>query len=309
MINFNKSLKYILYDFLKLPLKIPTSDDMAIKLYPEYEKYYNKVFLCKIQDIEYGFDVPSKFPVVTKPYINLKGGSLNFKIVKKKKDFKLKQGLFWMEYLQGLHLCIDIFILKGEIKLYTVLKSKAAEEGTFEYHESLPNFLLPKHLKDLIIQNFNTYTGIINCETIDNKIIDFHLRPNGDFFLYNSYVVREIINLYFNQKWELNNYKIPKMFLFPIFIKQSNNFEFSLDKIISILKFHNCDNLLFEYELKSPGGNRILMYSAPSYEQGNNAKIEILKNIKFYKIQSKFIILIFLLIAIFLINYNGTFNK
>ena len=50
MINFNKSLKYILYDFLKLPLKIPTSDDMAIKLYPEYEKYYDNHLMFYLKE-------------------------------------------------------------------------------------------------------------------------------------------------------------------------------------------------------------------------------------------------------------------
>jgi hypothetical protein len=308
MIKYYKSFYRILYQDLNIKPIIPTSDEMAIELNTDYKKFYNKMYLSKIQGLKHGLNVPDEFPVVVKPYQSLKGGSIGFKIVKNKKEFKLKKGDFWMEILSGEHLCIDIFILNGEIKLYTILRSKAAQKGTFEYHESMPNYKLSDEIKQFINKNFSKYTGIINCETISNKIIDLHLRPNGDFFLYNMDVVKQIINLYMNHKWELVNYKVPKMFLFPIFIKHNKIFDLDINKTIEILERNNCNNLLINHTLESPGGNRILMYSSPTYEEGNKAKIEIFKKIKFYKKSKKIKLILFLFIVLFLIFINGGSN-
>lgn len=309
MIKYYKSYYSILYENLNIKPIIPTSDEMAIKLYPEYKKFYNKIYLSKIQGLKHGLNIPDQYPVVVKPYQNLKGGSLGFKLVKSKKDFKLKKGDFWMEILSGEHLCIDIFILNGEIKLYTILRSKAAQKGTFEYHESMPHYKLSKEIQKFIKIHFSKYTGIINCELISNKIIDLHLRPNGDFFLYNMDVVKQIINLYMNHKWELVNYKVPKMFLFPIFIEHNKIFDLDINKTIEILEKNNCSNLLINHTLESPGGNRILMYSSSTYEEGNKAKIKIIKIIKFYNKKTKIYFIIFLFIVLLFIIYNGKTNK
>jgi hypothetical protein len=308
MIKYYRSLYQILYQDLNIKPIIPTSDNMAINLYPEYQKFYDKKYLSEIQNIEHGFNIPKSFPVVIKPYKNLIGGSKGFKIISNPKDFKLKKDDFWMELLIGEHLCIDIFILKGNIKFYSILKSKAAGEGTFEYHESMPDYKLSNNLKKFIQQHFNNYTGIVNCETIRDKIIDFHLRPNGDFYLYNQDVVDQIINLYFNQKWELKNYNIPKMFLFPIFINHDKTFEIDIGIIIKILEKYECNNLMYTHKLESPGGNRIFMYSSKKFVDGNNAKKEILNSIIYHDIKLKYYLIIFLLIVLIVLIYHGTFN-
>jgi len=308
MIKYYKSLYQILYQDLNIKPIIPTSDQMAIELYPEYKNFYNKKYLSQIQEIKHGFNKPKKFPVVIKPYKNLKGGSMGFRIVNEEKNFKLNEGDFWMELLTGEHLCIDLFILKGKIMFYSILRSKAAKEGTFEYHESMPDYKLSLEIQNFILEHFNKYTGILNCETISNKIIDFHLRANGDFYLYNDNIVKQIINLYFNQKWEIKNYNIPKMYLFPIFIKKDKSFEVDLDEIIKILEKYNCNNLMYKYKLESPGGNRIFIYSSNNFEDGNNAKHEILEIMKFYNIYYRRLLIIFLFIVLILFIYYGKTN-
>jgi hypothetical protein len=308
MINYYKSLKQILYQDLNIKPIIPTSDDMAIKLYPEYKIFYNKKYLSEIQGIKHGFNKSNKYPVVIKPFKNLIGGSKGFRIISNSNEFKLYDGDFWMELLTGEHLCIDIFILEGKIKFYTILKSKAATKGTFEYHESMPEYKLSSKIKKFIFQHFSNYTGILNCETINEKIIDLHLRPNGDFYLYNNDVVQQIINLYFNQKWELKNYKIPKMFLFPIFIEHDKIFEIDIGKIIKILEKNKCNNLMLKQKLESPGGNRIFMYSSQNFEDGNNARNEILRIIKYKNIKLKYYLIIFLFIVLIIFIYYGKIN-
>ena len=67
---------------------------------------------------------PNKYPIVFKPIINLKGMSKGFKIIKSEEEYdkNIKDGLFWEEYLEGNHYCIDLILLNGKIKYYTCLK-------------------------------------------------------------------------------------------------------------------------------------------------------------------------------------------
>lgn len=279
MIKLYKSLYQLLYTNENIPKIIPTDDTMAVKLYPEYEKFYNKLFWCELQKLKYGFIKPSIYPVVIKPYKNLKGMSIDFKIIKTSKEFKLKDNQFWMELLSGEHLCIDLFILNGKIVLYTILKSYSGVGGTFKYHESLPNRKLSLKIINIIHRYFSNYTGIINCETINNIIIDFHLRLNGDFYLYNNNIVEEIKNLYFNHQWNVKNYTVPKKYLIPIFIDKNLNFKVNIKKVKNILIKYNCNNIQYNdiySELQSPGGSRIFMYDVNNLKDGIASKNEIL---------------------------------
>ena len=74
-----------------------------------------------------------------------------------------------------------------------MFKSIDGPNGSFEYHESIPNYKLPKHVKFWIETYFNDFTGPINIETIADSIIECHLRLNGDFHLYNDSFVKKLI--------------------------------------------------------------------------------------------------------------------
>ena len=78
-------------------------------------------------------------------------------------------------------------------------------------------------------------------ESIDNYIIECHLRP-GDVLFLNDKIIKEMIKLYMIGKWELKEYKEEKMFLLPIwkeYIKTKKN-------IVSILQEHK--NLYYEMD-------------------------------------------------------------
>jgi len=61
---------------------IPTDDDIAYRLYPQYRWVYNKLLICETQGLENGPHgiMPSHFPVFSKPIYNLRGMGTDSKI-------------------------------------------------------------------------------------------------------------------------------------------------------------------------------------------------------------------------------------
>ena len=57
----------------------PKNDEDAWLLYPEFNFVYNKMFICKFQDLIYAPMpiLPDKYPVIIKPIINLMGMGIN----------------------------------------------------------------------------------------------------------------------------------------------------------------------------------------------------------------------------------------
>lgn len=235
----------------KLKLKnIITNDIDAWEILKDYHNIYNKLWIAENQNLSCGpmGTLPKIYPVIFKPIINLFGMSRSFKIIYNKKEYNnnIKDGLFWMEYLNGIQYCIDLIILDGNIKFYSCLKSVPYNEGTFNYHESIPDYELPNNIVNWINNNLSNYTGCVNLELINNNIIEAHLRLNGDFYLYNDKFVIELSNLYNLKKWNYE-YNISKKYLIPIFVNKDINLKL-IDKndIYLILKKYNCNNLLFD---------------------------------------------------------------
>ena len=169
--------------------EIITNDFDAWSKIKEYNFIYNKLWIAQSQNIESGpmGIEPNSYPIIFKPIINLFGMSRGFKVINDENEYNLylKDGLFWMKYLIGNFYCIDLIIVNGLIKFYSCLQSFPNNDGTFKYHESLPDYILSDNIKIWIGKIFKNYTGCFNIEVIDNKIIEAHLRSAMENPLYN----------------------------------------------------------------------------------------------------------------------------
>lgn len=220
--------------------KIPKNDIDSWNFYPNLQNIYNKMELCKYQNIPYSPMpiLPTIFPVIIKPIINLSGMGLNSFKVNNPDEFIehwFHTG-YWMEFIHGIHYSFDIILINGRIKFYVCFQGFPGRiHGTFNYWE-LVNMNLPSICKSFIKDKLVGFNGCVNVECINDKMIEFHLRMGDIFHLpdinkpkikfHNNkkyYIKKEprkqlynhIIDSY-NGIWDLHNYIPIKTFIIPI---------------------------------------------------------------------------------------------
>lgn len=211
-----------IYNILNCPIDIPINDLNAWEKYPEYRWIYNKIILCEYQDIKCApMPIePDNYPVILKPIINLYGMGLNIRVLKNENDFYnvWYSNNFWMEFIEGEHYSYDLFIQNGNIK-YTICFRGEKDElliGKFKYWEYI-NKSIPKIILKLVSEKFSNYTGILNAEVINDKIIECHLRM-GDIDIFPTLdILKGVIALYQNQEYNWN-IQLPKVYFCPFWV-------------------------------------------------------------------------------------------
>lgn len=217
----------------------PKNDLDAWQKYPNYNFLYNKMFICKIQNLKYAPMpiLPKKFPVVIKPITNLMGMGLNsIKITSKKEFIKyFNSNHFWCEFITGEHLSWDLLLINGIIKYVCCFKGFKNQKkfGTFKYWKFIKNINTPNFFFEFVDTYLKNFSGCINLETINNKIIECHLRM-GDIDQLPKDHLRYILYTYINKNDVLKgnndivNIPIKKnIFLIPIWqdIKEHHNLD------------------------------------------------------------------------------------
>ena len=264
---------------------------------------YNKMFICQLQNIKCApMPIePKSYPVVIKPIINLYGMGLNSQIINNKKEFydNWLSNNFWCEYLKGDHLSWDFVIRKGKFIYNVVFQGYKFDDkerfGTFSYWELINQEIkIPDCINELVKKYFKNYTGNLNIETIDNKIIEIHLRM-GDIDQLPIPILKLII---LNKVIDNNNYdtiikkafqnfkvsKLDKIFLIPVWYKIKENTD--LIKIKEYLKQNweriiQKNDLIFFYYFDEnsesyPGTNkRCFLFSTQYFDQVNKLKYDI----------------------------------
>lgn len=260
---------------LNLSEEIITNDFDAWQKFKDFRFIYDKLFIAYSQDIDSGPMglYPKSYPIIFKPITNLFGMSRGFKIINNIEEYdeNLQDGFFWMEYFPGKQINLDLIIINGNIMFYSALISHDNQDGTFNYHESLPNYVIDDKIIKWISKNLSNYKGCLNLEIINNNIIEAHLRLNGDFYLYDEKFVRELENLYLNKTWNLN-YQIKKVYLIPIFVNSQFKVEnIDFNSILKLLDYYQVnslriDNIKSNYQKE--GISRLFMYDIYNIDQG-----------------------------------------
>lgn len=182
------------------------NDTSAWKMYPDHNWVYNKLELCKSQNIEAGPHgvKPSFEPVFSKPIINLYGKNrYALKIFNWTND-EYSPGHFWMPVLTGTHLSTDMVLVDGVGQwFYTMQVFKDEDDNITRYEECNEDFSdLVDKAKLWALTNLKGYTGLVNIETIHGKIIDCHLRMTPRFIdLYNKNWLDSVAILHSKGHW------------------------------------------------------------------------------------------------------------
>lgn len=186
------------------------NDTSAWKNNPEHNWVYNKLKLCKSQGIEAGpHGVKPPFePVFSKPIINLYGKNRGAHKIFNWDDTEYAPGHFWMPVLSGVHLSSDMVIVNGVCQwIYTMQVFTDENNNITRYESNNEDFLdLTDKNKLWALQNLKTYTGMINVESINGKIIDCHLRMTPRFVdLYGKGWLDAVVVLYDKGTWHYEN--------------------------------------------------------------------------------------------------------
>ncbi len=187
---------------------IPTDDEHAYRLFPQFRWIYNKILICETQGLEHAPHgvTPPSFPVFSKPIYNLRGMGTGSRIIESSEEYARSQepGHMWMPLLTGEHVSSDAAVVDGKPCWWRHTTGKPLEGGMFDYWTVLaePRARIEDYCGAWLQRNLNGYSGCVNFETIGGKIIEVHLRFADQWpDLYGRGWVQAMVDLYARRSW------------------------------------------------------------------------------------------------------------
>ena len=191
---------------------IPTEDSDAWQWYPRHRWIYDKLAVALSQNLEAGphGTPPPRFPVFSKPIVNLKGMGAGSRVLHSQADYDehYAPGHFWMPLLDGRHLSTDIAVVDGEPRWWRHVTGEAAGGGTFDYWtvQAASEPVIEAHCGAWVRAHLAGYTGMLNLETIGGRIIEAHLRFADQWpDLYGAGWLEALVRLYERGIWNFTD--------------------------------------------------------------------------------------------------------
>jgi hypothetical protein len=189
-------------------LNIPTEDSDAWLWYSAHRHVYDRSFVARSQGLDaapHGV-VPPKFPVFSKPIVNLKGMGVGSRILRSQAEYEehLSAGHMWMTLLEGRHLSTDVALVAGEPRWWRHVTGVPLGNGAFDYWtvHAAAEPAIEAYCGGWIGTHLDGFTGIANLETIGGRIIEVHLRMSDQWpDLYGPGWVDAVIRLYRDKRW------------------------------------------------------------------------------------------------------------
>ena len=188
---------------------VATEDADAWQWYPAHRWVYDKLAVALSQGLEAGphGTEPPRFPVFSKPIVNLRGMGIGSRVLGTQADYRrhYRPGHFWMPLLSGRHVSSDIAVVDGEPRWWRHVTGKPAGEGTFDYwvvHKE-PDAAIEARCGQWVRAHLSGYTGMLNLETIGGTIIEAHLRFSDQWpDLYGDGWLQALVGLYERGTWD-----------------------------------------------------------------------------------------------------------
>jgi hypothetical protein len=123
-------------------------------------------------------------------------------------DAHYAPGHFWMTLLEGRHVSSDVAVVDGEPRWWRHVTGRPAGEGTFDYWivHAEPQPGIETYCGEWVQKNLAGYTGMLNLETIGEKIIEAHLRFADQWpDLYGPGWVDAVVGLYERHEWDFGD--------------------------------------------------------------------------------------------------------
>ena len=156
-------------------VNIPTDDEHAWTWYPRHRWIYDKVAVALSQNLDAGPHgiIPPRFPVFSKPMINLRGMGAGSRVI------ELDGGLRAPSH-GGAHVDdaagrparqLDVAVIAGEPQWWRHVTGRPGPEGTFDYWtiHAEHDAEIEVHCGAWIRRHLSDYSGMLNFETIGGR--------------------------------------------------------------------------------------------------------------------------------------------
>jgi hypothetical protein len=197
------------FSHVRTAADISTEDSDAWQWYPAYRWVYDKLAVALSQGLEAGphGTPPPRFPIFSKPIVNLKGMGVGSRVLRSQADYDshIAPGHFWMTLLKGRHVSSDLAVVDGEPCWWRHVTGKPAGEGTFDYWtiHAGPDADIEERCGAWVQKHLAGYTGMLNLETIGGAIVEVHLRFADQWpDLYGPGWVEAVVRLYETGIWD-----------------------------------------------------------------------------------------------------------
>jgi hypothetical protein len=189
-------------------VNIPTEDADAWNWYPDHRWVYDKLAVALSQNLDAGphGTSPPRYPVFSKPIINLKGMGVGSRVLSSAAEYDryYAPGHMWVTLLEGRHVSSDIAVVNGEPRWWRHVTGKPTGEGAFDYWwiHAEPDAEIETNCGKWVRERLAGYTGMLNLETIGGTIIEAHLRFADQWpDLYGSGWVEAVVRLHVTGDW------------------------------------------------------------------------------------------------------------
>ena len=190
---------------------VPIDDANAWQLYPVHRWVYNKLLICETQGLPHGphGTMPARYPVFSKPIYNMRGMGTGGRIVRSEAEYwaAMEPGHMWMPLLEGRHVSSDVALGGGKALWWRHTTGQPGEGGTFDYWtvHAEPEAALEAYLGAWTGRHLAGFTGIVNFETIDGRIIECHLRMAEQWLDLNGPGwLSAVVGLYARGEWRFS---------------------------------------------------------------------------------------------------------
>lgn len=210
---------------------IPTDDPDCWQLYPQQRWIYDKLQIAATQGLAAGPHgvMPERFPVFSKPIINLKGMGIGSRAIHSAAEMEhhSQPGHMWMPLLTGEHVSSDCAVENGRIVWCRHATGVPWDDGMFRnwtiHARSFPE--LEHKLGRWVGAHLQAYTGMVNFETIGGSIIEAHLRFADQWCdLYGEGWVEALVRLYAEGRWHFPEEERRDGFSMPLFAVHGRGF-------------------------------------------------------------------------------------
>lgn len=192
-------------DNLKDTDQLAWDDFTAWNRYPKYSWVYDKEALAKFTglltyDLEKEIPDSAYYPYIVKPRTNFTGLSKDAYVVDSEDEIEDWEGMIAQKFIEGHQGTADLILLDGVILDKFAFTTHKNFYGEIKLFESNP--FLPLSVADTIRKLFGGYTGVVNVEYIEGKVIEIHLRPSLQFYDICGGLIEQLPKFIKEGKWE-----------------------------------------------------------------------------------------------------------